>query len=126
MRHVALMAVAASALVAAGIERSFAAEEYPVRPIRFIVPFPPGGSNDIMARLTGVHLTERLGKSVIIDNRAGAASIVGMDIAAKASPDGHTIVIVSARDSRSARRRARGGSSSRRAINGSPQLRAHR
>ena len=73
-----------------------AAEEYPARPIRFIVPFPPGGSNDIMARLMGLHLTERLGKSVIIDNRAGAASVVGMDIASKAQPDGYTIVIISA------------------------------
>ena len=95
MRHLALMAVAAHALMMTG-ERCSAAEEYPTRPIRFIVPFPPGGSNDIMARLMGVHLTERLGKPVIIDNRAGAASVVGMDIASKASPDGHTIVIVSA------------------------------
>ena len=73
-----------------------AAEDYPSRPIRFIVPFPPGGSNDIMARLMSLHLTERLGKPVIIDNRAGAGSIVGTDIASKAQPDGHTIVIISA------------------------------
>lgn len=83
-------------IMATGIGPVNAAEEYPTRPIRFVVPFPPGGSNDIMARLMGLHLTERLGKSVIIDNRAGAASVVGLEIASKAQPDGHTIVIVSA------------------------------
>ena len=70
MRHLALVAVAAHALMMTG-ERCSAAEEYPTRPIRFIVPFPPGGSNDIMARLMGVHLTERLGKPVIIGRTEG-------------------------------------------------------
>ncbi len=75
---------------------AIAADGYPSRPIRFVVPFPPGGSNDIIARLMGLHLSERLGKPVIIDNRSGAASVLGIDIASKAQPDGHTILIISA------------------------------
>ena len=86
----------AAVAIAAWTGPAAAAEEYPTRPIRFIVPFPPGGSNDIMARLMGLHLTERLGKPVIVDNRAGAGSVLGTEIASKAQPDGHTIVIVSA------------------------------
>ena len=63
---------------------------YPSRPIRFIVPQATGGSNDMMARFTGHHLSERLGKQVIVDNRTGADGIIGTEIAARATPDGHT------------------------------------
>jgi len=73
-----------------------AAEQYPTRPIRLIVPFPPGGSNDIVARLVGAHLTERLGKSVVVDNRGGAGGRIGYETAAASLPDGHTLLIVSA------------------------------
>jgi tripartite-type tricarboxylate transporter receptor subunit TctC len=73
-----------------------AAQSYPVRPIRLIVPFPPGGSNDIVGRLLGLQLGERLGRSVIIDNRAGAGGNLGIDIAAKSAPDGYTMLMVSA------------------------------
>jgi tripartite-type tricarboxylate transporter receptor subunit TctC len=72
-----------------------AAEKYPTRPIRLIVPFPPGGSNDIVARLIGAHLTERLGKSVVVDNRGGAGGRIGYETAAASLPDGHTLLIVS-------------------------------
>jgi tripartite-type tricarboxylate transporter receptor subunit TctC len=64
-----------------------AADNYPTRPIRLIIPFPPGGSNDIIGRLLGLQLGERLGRSVIIDNRAGAGGNLGIDIAAKSAPD---------------------------------------
>lgn len=87
------MLVGAAAVLCAP---AIGAEDYPSRPVRLIVPFPPGGSNDIIGRMVGMHLGERLGKPVVIDNRAGASGVLGMDIASKASPDGYTMLIVSA------------------------------
>ncbi|MGZ5126836.1 MAG: Bug family tripartite tricarboxylate transporter substrate binding protein [Burkholderiales bacterium] len=69
------------------------AQTYPVKPIRFIVPFSAGGGADIVARAVGQKLTETLKQQVIIDNRTGAAGIIGMEAAAKAPPDGYTIVL---------------------------------
>ncbi len=69
---------------------------YPARPIRFVVPFPPGGSNDIVARYFAHYLTERYGRQVVIDNRAGADGIIGTEIVARAQPDGYTLLIASA------------------------------
>jgi tripartite-type tricarboxylate transporter receptor subunit TctC len=66
---------------------------YPVKPIRFIVPFPPGGSTDPMARMAGAMLAERLGQPVVVDNRPGAAGIVGTEVVAKAPHDGYTILL---------------------------------
>ena len=66
---------------------------YPSRPIRFIVPFPPGGGNDIVGRIVAVKLSEGLGQQVVVDNRGGAGGTVGTDITAKAAPDGHTLLI---------------------------------
>jgi tripartite-type tricarboxylate transporter receptor subunit TctC len=68
---------------------------YPNRPVRLIVPFPPGGSNDILGRFIAAKLTERLGQQVIVDNRPGADGIIGTDLAARATPDGYTLLIVS-------------------------------
>src|SRR5690242_11424893 len=68
---------------------------YPVRPIRLIVPFAPGGSNDIMARIIGQKFTEAFGQQVVIDNRTGASGIIGTEIAAKAAPDGYTVLMMS-------------------------------
>ena len=73
------------------------AASYPGRPVRLIVPVPPGGSSDGMARVLGQHLTERFGHQVLVDNRAGAAEVIGTDIVAKATPDGRTIALVSLR-----------------------------
>lgn len=70
------------------------ADKYPERPIRIIVPFPPGGSVDIVARLIGQKLTEAWAQTVLVENRAGAATIVGTEAAAKASPDGYTLLVV--------------------------------
>src|SRR4051812_11889520 len=73
-----------------------AAQEYPTKPIRMIIPFPPGGSNDVVGRLFATHLAEKLGKQVIVDNRgAGAGGIVGTEIVANAPKDGYTIGILS-------------------------------
>src|SRR3954465_2921289 len=72
------------------------AQDYPPRPIRMGIPFPPGGSNDVVGRLFATHLSERLGKQVIVDNRgAGAGGIVGTEVAAHAPHRGHTIGVLS-------------------------------
>lgn len=70
-----------------------AAQSYPNRPIRFIVPFPPGGGNDIVGRIVAQKLSESLGVAVVVDNRGGAGGTIGTDVTSKASPDGHTILI---------------------------------
>jgi len=69
---------------------------YPARPIRLMIPFPPGGSNDIIGRYFAHYLTERFGKQVVVDNRAGADGIIGTDTVARSQPDGYTLLIVSA------------------------------
>src|SRR5580704_13295981 len=73
-----------------------AAEDFPARPIRLIVPFPPGGPNDIIARMVGMRMSEIVKQPVIVDNRGGQAGVLGTDAVAKAAPDGYTIGIVSA------------------------------
>jgi len=71
------------------------AQGYPQRPVRLIVPFPPGGSNDIVGRVIGQHLSERIGKPVVIDNRGGAGGTIGTEIAVRSQPDGYTLLIIS-------------------------------
>ena len=72
-----------------------AAQDYPNRPVRIVVPFPPGGFNDIVARLIGAQLSERLGKQFIVDNRSGAGGTIAGELVANAPKDGHTLLIVS-------------------------------
>ena len=69
------------------------APAYPSRPIRMVVPFPPGASNDLMARVAAQHMTEAWGQPVVVENRPGANSIIGAEIVAKAPPDGYTLLI---------------------------------
>src|SRR5262245_6594020 len=69
------------------------AQAYPARPIRFIVPYTPGGLGDSFARAVGEELAKRLGQPVVIDNRPGASQAIGADVTAKAPPDGHTLFV---------------------------------
>ena len=79
------------AIAAAGL--SAYAQPYPAKPVRFVVPFVPGGPTDIQGRMLGEKLGQRLGQQVIIDNRGGAGGNIGMELTAKSPPDGYTIVI---------------------------------
>jgi len=72
------------------------AEDFPTKPIKLIVPFPPGGPNDIIARVIGQRMSEMTHQAVVIDNRSGQAGVLGTDAVAKSAPDGYTIGIVSA------------------------------
>ena len=69
--------------------------KYPSRPIRLIVPFPPGGSNDILGRAMAQRLTPRLGQQIVVDNRAGGGAVIGTEMVANAAPNGHTLLITS-------------------------------
>src|SRR5688572_1021913 len=70
-----------------------AAAGYPERPVRIIAPYAAGGSTDTVARLIGARLTERLGQQFIVDNRTGGGTIIGTEIAARAAPDGYTLLM---------------------------------
>ena len=85
----ALAAVSAVAVNAAAV----AADAYPSRPIRMIVPSPPGGGNDIMARLVSQRLNEAWGQAVVVDNRAGAGGAIAFETTARSAPDGYTLMI---------------------------------
>ena len=71
-----------------------AADSYPTRPVRMIVPYAPGGNADIQARYMAERLTEVLGKQVVVDNRGGANGMIGMELTARAPADGYTIMLV--------------------------------
>jgi tripartite-type tricarboxylate transporter receptor subunit TctC len=92
---IALALLALLALSAGAAAPAATAQGYPERPIRLIVPFPPGGSNDIVGRVIGQHLGERLGKPVVIDNRGGAGGTIGTEIAVRSQPDGYTLLVIS-------------------------------
>jgi tripartite-type tricarboxylate transporter receptor subunit TctC len=83
--------LAAAAVVGFGLHAAVAAEPYPVKPIRIVVTFPPGGQTDVVARAIQPYLESRLGQPVVIDNRPGAGGMIGVDAVAKAAPDGYVI-----------------------------------
>jgi tripartite-type tricarboxylate transporter receptor subunit TctC len=71
------------------------AQDYPTKPVRIVVPFDPGGINDVAARVVATHLTQRLGKQVIVENKPGAGGVVGTELGAQAAPDGYTLTAIS-------------------------------
>ncbi len=87
MKHFLLIIVAAFVISPA------IAETWPTRPIRFIVPFAPGGGGDVVGRIIGQRMSEQLGKPLVIDNRAGGGGTLGCELAAKAAPDGYTLLL---------------------------------
>jgi tripartite-type tricarboxylate transporter receptor subunit TctC len=92
-RRAFLASAPCAATLAAGVRRA-AAQAYPSRSIRWVVPFPPGGSTDIVARLVGQQLSERLGQSVVIENRGGAGANIGIQAVVNSPADGYTMLLV--------------------------------
>ncbi|MGZ5127029.1 MAG: tripartite tricarboxylate transporter substrate-binding protein, partial [Burkholderiales bacterium] len=86
---------ALAAAIAIGFTFGASAQSFPVKPVRLIVPFPPGGGTDVVSRMLGQKLTELWGQQVIIDNRPGASMMIGHELGAKAPPDGYTLVMSS-------------------------------
>jgi len=87
------LAAFVTAVCAAGLALEAGAQPFPAKPIRIVVPFPPGGTSDILSRLIGPKLTEKWGQSVVIESRPGAAGAIAMEIVAKSPPDGYTLVL---------------------------------
>jgi len=94
MRNAASVLVKIAAALLA-LTATAAAQDYPTKPIRLVIPFPPGGSNDVVGRMVAQQRGERLGKQVVVDNRGGAGGIIGTEAAAKSAPDGYTLLIIS-------------------------------
>lgn len=84
-----------SVIAALAAAPAVAADDYPSRPVRLIVPFPPGGSNDVVGRLVAQQLSVKLGQQVFVDNRGGAGGTIGTEACAAAAPDGYTLCIIS-------------------------------
>ena len=80
-------------LACACVVNARAQQDYPVKPIRMIIPFVPGGANDVIGRIVGMKITEAHGQQVVIENRGGAGGSLGVEIAAKSPPDGYTLVL---------------------------------
>jgi len=95
MRLLGRCIVAAAVLVAAGfLAQPASADDYPNRPVKWIVGYPPGGTTDILARLVGQYLSEKLGQQFIIENRAGAGNNIATEAVVNAPPDGYTLLLV--------------------------------
>jgi tripartite-type tricarboxylate transporter receptor subunit TctC len=90
--HVALAAAALAAFLASSLASPLHAQDYPTRPVMVIVPQPPGGGTDIITRIFADQLTKQLGQTFVVENRAGAGTVVGSVAAAKATPDGYTLL----------------------------------
>jgi tripartite-type tricarboxylate transporter receptor subunit TctC len=94
MKNSTILARVFLALAFAASTAAFA-QGYPMKPLRLVIPFPPGGSNDVVGRMIAFQLSERLGKSVVVDNQGGAGGIIGTEAVARAAPDGYTLLLIS-------------------------------
>ncbi|MDP1717198.1 MAG: tripartite tricarboxylate transporter substrate-binding protein, partial [Burkholderiales bacterium] len=81
------------AAMAFTLQQDAVAQTFPTKPIRIVVPFPAGGTTDVIARLVAQRMSESMGQPVVVDNRGGAGGSIGADIVAKSNPDGHTILM---------------------------------
>ena len=88
-----LASIAVLGAIGSGAALAQTAATFPAKPVRFIAPFPPGGSTDLLARLVAIKLTEALGQQVTVETRGGAGGTIGVELAARAAPDGYTIVM---------------------------------
>jgi tripartite-type tricarboxylate transporter receptor subunit TctC len=93
MKSTKLITAGALALLAA--TGAAVAQTYPTKPVRLVIPFPPGGSNDIVGRMAAAQLSERIGQQVLADNRGGAGGVIGSELVAKAPADGYTLLLIS-------------------------------
>ena len=91
IRSFSLLSAAIAALLM--LAAPAAADDYPNRPVRIIIPFAPGGINDVAARVVATYLSQRLGKQFVAENKTGAGGVVGTELAANSPPDGYTIVV---------------------------------
>jgi tripartite-type tricarboxylate transporter receptor subunit TctC len=85
--------LAAGAAALPAVSRMASAQTYPARPIRFIVPYPPGGATDVAARTIGEYLSRSLGQQIVVENKSGGGSLIGVESAAKSAPDGYTVLV---------------------------------
>jgi len=95
MNRKMMLSALVCALGTAAFAPAFAQDKYPSKPITIVIPFPPGGATDVLGRLIGKKLGDKLGQSVVIDNRAGAGTVIGATYVAKAAPDGYTLLLSS-------------------------------
>jgi tripartite-type tricarboxylate transporter receptor subunit TctC len=93
-RLFAVVAATAAVALLACAATAARAEDYPNKPVKWVVPYPPGGTADILARITGQYLSEHLGQQFVIDNRGGAGNNIGTEVVANAPPDGYTMLLV--------------------------------
>jgi tripartite-type tricarboxylate transporter receptor subunit TctC len=94
MMHCQRSRLVAAAICCAGLATAQAAEPYPSRPVRLIIPYSPGGAADVPARILAHRMSELLGQQIVADNRPGAGSLIGAELAARAVPDGYTLLLI--------------------------------
>ena len=92
---ITMLRAAAAALVCALAPAAASAQTYPQKPVRMILPFPPGGPTDLIGRSVAQKLSEQMGQQVVTDNRPGAGGNIGLELAARSAPDGYTLVLSS-------------------------------
>ncbi len=95
MKHAVLLLAPITLAAAFAPPTAVQAQDYPAKTVRMVVPFAPGGSNDIVGRILAAHLSERLGRQFVIDNRGGAGGLVGTELVWKSPPDGYTLLVIS-------------------------------